>query len=194
MDLVERVFKKVDRQNFVPESLRDQANIDAPLPIGYGQTISQPSTVLRMLKWLGAKPSEKILDIGSGSGWTSAILSKIVKPFGGKVFAVERIPQLITFGKNNCDRIGADNVEFHEAGEEYGLPQYAPFDRILVSAAAMSLPTVLLRQLKIGGKMVVPVQNDILEITKTSDSEHETIVHPGYIFVPLIKSSYMPAR
>lgn len=185
MDAIERAFHTIDRQNFVPVSLRDQAYRDTPLPIGYGQTISQPWTVRRMLEWLDAQPNDKVMDVGSGSGWTTALLSEIIGP-EGKVYAVEIIPQLVEFGKNNCQNIGVKNAEFFQAGKEYGLPHLAPFDRILVSAAAKTLPMILVDQLKIGGKLVIPVNNDILEITKTSEKDYKTIVHPGFIFVPLI--------
>lgn len=185
MDLVERAFSKVDRQNFVPESLRDQAYIDAPLSIGFGQTISQPSTVKLMLKWLDVQPDGKVLDVGSGSGWTTALLSQIVGSHG-KVFAVELIPELVKFGRDNCESLGIKNVEFFQAGKEYGLSKYAPYDRVLVSASAKKLPQELITQLKIGGKLVIPVQNDILEITRTSDNDYKTITHSGFIFVPLI--------
>ena len=187
MDLVDRAFSKVDRQNFVPVPLRDQAYIDRPLPIGFGQTISQPYTVKLMLKWLDARPNDKVLDVGSGSGWTTALLSQIVGSHG-KVLAVERIPELVKFGRENCENLGIKNVEFFQAGKEYGLPKYAPYDRILVSASAKKLPLELVKQLKIGGKLVISVQDDILEITKIPNGDYKTIthLHPGFIFVPLI--------
>ena len=188
MNSVEYAFSKIDRQNFVPEYLRDQAYLDAPLPIGYGQSISQPSTVKLILQWLDAKPNETVLDVGSGSGWTTALLSEIVKP-NGKIFAVERIPELVKLGKDNCDRIGITNAKFFQSGKEYGLPQYAPFNRILVSAAASELPIELLDQLKANGKLIIPVEDDILEITKTTNN-YKTIIHPGFIFVPLIGSDF----
>lgn len=169
----------------MPEDLRDSAEIDAPLPIGYGQTISQPTTVRRMMHWLDAQPGDKVLDVGSGSGWTSALLSEIVGP-SGSVYAIERIPELLKFGQNNCKKLGIHNVNFFLAGKDYGLPKHAPFDRILVSASAKTLPEELLEQLAINGKLVIPIKNDILEITKTSDSDYTVQNHPGYVFVPLI--------
>lgn len=186
MDAIGKAFKTIHRKNFVPKNLRDEAYIDAPLPIGYGQTISQPSTVKNMLYWLGAQAGEKIMDVGSGSGWTTALLSQIVGE-KGKVFAVEIITELVKFGRNNCEKAGINNAEFFQAGKEYGLPQFSPFDRILVSASARRLPLELIDQLKIGGKLVIPVQEDILEITKISKKNFKTVTHPGYIFVPLIK-------
>lgn len=185
MNALDLAFQTVNRSAFVPASLRDIAEADKPLPIGYGQTISQPSTVRRMFEWLDASAGQTVLDIGSGSGWTTALLSTIVGD-DGKVFAVERIPELVRFGRENCKRFGITNAEFFEATGEYGLLSKAPYDRILVSAAASDLPRTLLFQLKIGGKMVIPVRNNILEITKLAPKRYDTKIHPGFVFVPLV--------
>lgn len=186
MDAIEKAFQTIHREDFVPKNLRYGAYIDTPLPIGYGQTISQPSTVKNMLRWLNVKPGQKIMDVGSGSGWTTALLSRLVG-LNGKVFAVEIIPELVKFGRSNCKKSGIRNAEFHQAGKDYGLPELAPFDRILVSASARQLPTKLIDQLKKGGKLVIPVLESILEIIKTSEKNFETVTHPGYVFVPLIQ-------
>ena len=185
MDPVEKAFAKVKRSNFVPEELAGSVGVDAPLPIGFGQTISQPTTVKWMLEWLEVEPGNQILDVGSGSGWTTALLSQLVGP-KGRIYAVERIPELVEFGRENCQRFGCKNVRFYQAGKQYGLPKYGPFDRILVSASAEKLPEELLDQLKTGGKLVIPVRHDILEIAKTAENEYETEAHPGFVFVPLI--------
>jgi len=185
MDAVEQAFKTIHREDFVLEYLRDQAAIDAPMPIGFGQTISQPSTVRMMLNWLGVRPGEKILDIGSGSGWTPALLSRLTGP-SGQVLAVEKVPELVKMGRDNCQKAGIKNVKFFQAGSQYGRLESAPYDRILVDASADKLPEVILSQLKVGGKLVIPIQNDILEITKTSDHGFDTETHPGFIFVPLL--------
>ncbi|MDB5165519.1 MAG: Protein-L-isoaspartate (D-aspartate) O-methyltransferase [Candidatus Saccharibacteria bacterium] len=185
MDVVEQAFREVNRTDFVPDAMRDKASIDAPLPIGFGQTISQPSTVRSMLRWLDAKPGNDVLDVGSGSGWTTALLSYIVGS-RGRVFAVERIPELVELGRDNINKDGVSNVQFFQAIKEIGLPEYSPYDRILVSASAQKLPKVLLGQLKTGGKLVVPVRNDILEITRTAKHGFRTKVHPGFVFVPLL--------
>ncbi len=177
-------FKVAARENFVLPIMKDQAYLDQPLPINEFQTISQPSTVYMMLEWLDPKPGDRTLDVGSGSGWTTALLAHLVGQ-KGRVYAVERIPELVEFGHDNCVRLGVKNAEFYEAGENLGLTQYAPYDRILVSASAPSLPESLVEQLKIGGKLVIPVKNDILEITRTSVDGHMTIKHPGFVFVPL---------
>lgn len=184
MSSVTAAFEKIDRTNFVPEELKTQANFDMPLPIGFGQMISQPTTVAYMLEWLGAEADDKVLDVGSGSGWTTALLSEIVGPMG-RVYAVELIPELAEIGRRNCEKLGITNVRFYEAGEKYGLPEHAPYSKILVSAAAETLPVELLGQLEVGGKLVVPVQHDILEITKYSANDYGTQKHSGFSFVPL---------
>lgn len=161
------------------------AKNDSPLPIGHGQTNSQPSTVRRMLEWLSAQPGDKVLDVGSGSGWTAALLSYIVGP-KGQVYAVEKVPELVEFGRRNNEKLDVKNVKFFKAGDIYGLPDHAPFNRILVSASAHELPLELIDQLKLYGKLVVPVQNDILEITKKTGGDYETKIHSGFVFVPLV--------
>ena len=185
MDSIEKAFLDVDRVNFVPDEAKDQVAIDAPLPIGFGQTISQPTTVKMMLEWLEPQSGDQVLDVGSGSGWAAALLANIIGP-RGRVYAVELIPELVQFGRDNCAKAGIKNVTFYRAGGVVGLPEHAPYDKILVSAAAQKLPKELLEQLKIDGKLVIPIKNDILEITKNSQSEAETVTHPGFSFVPLV--------
>ncbi|MEX1995186.1 MAG: protein-L-isoaspartate(D-aspartate) O-methyltransferase [Candidatus Saccharimonadales bacterium] len=185
MNRVDEAFCKADRRNFVVPAYRDSAFVDAPLPIGQGQTISQPTTVRMMLDWLDVRPGQKILDVGSGSGWTTALLSYLVGP-RGHVYAVERVPELVEFGQRNVERLGIKNASFHQAGDEFGLPDYTPYDRILVSAAANKVPQELKDQLKEGGKMVIPVHNDILEVTKQLDGKWDIKRHPGFVFVPLL--------
>ena len=176
---------KFKRSDFVPLWIRGMAGLDQPLPIGHGQTISQPSTVRQMLTWLAPQPGDKVLDIGSGSGWTSAILSELVGS-DGHIDAVERIPALVKFGRQNCAKYDIPNITFHQASDQLGLPEAAPYDRILVSAGAETLPSELLEQLRPGGKLVIPVENDILEITKHDDDTTDTVAHEGFVFVPLI--------
>ena len=185
MVTIEQAFKRIHRSDFIPESLHDRVNVDAPLPIGFGQTISQPSTVRLMLEWLDAQIGEKILDLGSGSGWTTALLSQIIGP-SGRVFAVERIPELVKMGRDNCNNVGIQNVIFFQAGKKYGLSKYSPYNRILVSASAKKLPEELLDQLKIGGRLVIPIKNSIYIINKIDNDNYETREHPGFVFVPLV--------
>jgi protein-L-isoaspartate(D-aspartate) O-methyltransferase len=183
--MVNKAFAKIKRRDFLPDETMDDVHIDAPLPIGFGQTNSQPSTVRMMLEWLEVEPGNKVLDVGSGSGWTSALLAFMVGP-KGKVFAVERISELVDFGQQNCSKYGFKNVKFYQAGDQVGLPAQAPFDRLLVSAAASKLPVGLVEQLKVGGKLVIPVKGDVLEITKNQGGELDVQTHPGFMFVPLI--------
>ncbi|MBX4199374.1 protein-L-isoaspartate O-methyltransferase [Candidatus Saccharibacteria bacterium] len=185
MDRVQEALNSVPRENFLPAYAKGQ-HVDVPLPIGFGQTNSQPTTVRMMLEWLEVEKGDTVLDVGSGSGWTTALLSHLVGP-SGKVCAVELIPELVEFGRDNCQRFGVRNAKFHQAGEAFGLPKYAPYDRILVSASARELPDELLDQIKVGGKMVIPVGRDILEIEKLSEDNYETRTHHGFVFVPLIK-------
>lgn len=181
-----QAFREVKRSNFLPKSEKSSANLDTALYIGYGQTNSQPTTVRMMLEWLDAQPGDKVLDVGSGSGWSTALLANIVG-LKAMVYAVERVPELVEFGKNNCLTSGITNAEFFKAGSAFGLPEHAPFDRILVSADSSELPDELLEQLKAGGKMVIPVRDVIYEVTKLSKTKNIIIKHPGFIFVPLVK-------
>ena len=185
MDRIDAAFEAVDRANFVPKELRGSVDIDAPLPIGYGQTNSQPYTVRMMLEWLGVQPGDKVLDVGSGSGWTTALLSHLVGP-KGRVYGVERVPELVEFGQENAERVGVKNARFFTAGDKFGWPEEGPYERILVSASADQLPQELVDQLKVGGKMVIPVHEDILEITKKSAGDLDIKKHPGFVFVPLL--------
>lgn len=185
MKSVDDALHHVHRRDFLLEDVKERAELDAPLPIGYGQTNSQPYTVRLMLEWLEVEEGQKVLDIGSGSGWTSALLAHLVGD-KGSVYAIETIPQLVEFGRKNCEKLGIKNVKFFEAGEELGLPKYAPYDRILVSASAGQFPEELLDQLAAPGKLVIPVGETIYEVEKDSSGNITTDEHPGYVFVPLV--------
>jgi protein-L-isoaspartate(D-aspartate) O-methyltransferase len=106
----------------------------------------------------------------------------------GQVYAVEKIPELVEFGKGHCRNIGIKNADFYEAGGIFGLPEYAPYDRILVSASTLELPQELLLQLKAGGRIVIPIGNSVMAIDKIDENNYETREHRGYVFVPLVKS------
>lgn len=186
MNKLDQAFSATPRENFVLPDQRELASLDQPLPIGHGQTISQPTTVRLMLEWLDARSGDRVLDVGSGSGWTSALLSHLVGS-KGRVAAVELVSELVEFGRANCARLGLKNVIFYQAGESLGWPESAPYDRILVSAAADGVPTELIQQLKIGGKLVVPVHNDIVVLAKLDQNGRiELERHPGFAFVSLI--------
>ena len=184
--LIIQAFKKVDRKDFVLPEYRDSAYLDEALPIGFGQTISQPLTVAFMMELLAPQGGGRILDVGSGSGWTIALLGEIAGQ-SGKVFGVERIPELVAFGRNNLAKYKFENAEILLVGKELGLPQEAPFDRILVSAAAEELPQELINQLKIGGRMVIAIRNSIWKIERMDESSVKKEEHSGFSFVPLIQ-------
>lgn len=183
-DRIDEALRAAPRKTFLPEEVRRYADEDRPIQIGYDQTNSQPSTVRRMLTWLDVQPGNNILDVGSGSGWTTALLARLAGP-NGKVRAVEKIPALLEFGKSNCEAAGIKNATFHEAGEHFGFPERAPYDRILVSADADELPPELLGQLKPEGIMVIPVGSSILVIKKHAGKTLTIDTHTGFSFVPL---------
>lgn len=178
-------FQAIDRADFVgPSYDRQTAYLDDALPIAAGQTISQPTTVAFMLERLDPQLGEKILDVGAGSGWTTALLANVVGPTG-RVYGVERITELVRFGQNNLEPYHFPWATIEQAGATYGKPDKAPFDRILTSAAADELPTDLVKQLKVGGRLVIPIQNSIWQIDKLSATETASQEFPGFVFVPL---------
>ncbi len=188
-DLIIGAFSEINRAEFVPEELEREAEENMALPIGFGQTISQPLTVAFMLELLDPGRGQRILDVGSGSGWTTALLSHIAGT-GGKVIGLERIEKLKKVGQKNADKYGFVKkgiAEFYVADGSIGFPPGMPFDRILVSAAANRIPEELKRQLKIGGKMVIPVKNSIVYLEKKSETDFYKEEYPGFIFVPLIE-------
>ena len=177
-------FGEIDRANFVLEEYEDEAYGDYPLPIGHGQTISQPLTVAFMLDLLQPEAGDKVLDVGSGSGWTTALLAQIVGP-AGRVWGLELVPELVKFGSENLAKYNFSYADIRQAGEILGLPDEAPFDRILVSAAGQVLPQGLIDQLKVGGRLVIPIQNSVWKIDKLSETEIDKTEFSGFAFVPL---------
>jgi len=187
-DLIIDAFSEINRMEFVPKELESEADSNIALPIGFGQTISQPLTVAFMLELLDPRRDQKILDVGSGSGWTTALLSYIVGS-QGKVIGIEMLDELKKFGEKNVDKYGYVKkgiAEFYTADGSIGFPPGAPFDRILVSAAADKVPQALKDQLKIGGKMVMPVKNSLVYLEKKSEQDFYKEDYPGFAFVPLI--------
>lgn len=150
---VMRVVGKVPRHEFVPENQKRYAYENRPLPIGFGQTISQPFIVALMTVLLEAGPGQKVLEVGTGSGYQAAVLSELV----GRVYSVEIIPELAEEAAARLKRLGYENVEVRKGDGYYGWEEHAPFDGILVTAAGSHIPPPLVRQLKPGGKMVIPV-------------------------------------
>ena len=188
-------FRKIKREDFLLPGDEDQAEVNAPLSIGFSQTISQPLTVAFMLELLQAKPDDKVLDVGSGSGWTCALLAEIVGE-SGKVYGIERIRELKEFAKKNIKKynfIDKGIAQIFCSDGYKGLPEFAPFDKIIVAAAAEETPKKLLKQLKVGGRMVLPVgrqyeSQDIVVIDKVGEDKFEEKRFPGFVFVPLVKS------
>ena len=172
----------------MPEDTKVLAEINEAMPIGLGQTISQPLTVAFMLEELQPEAGDKILDVGSGSGWTTALLSQIVGD-EGKIIAIEIIPRLKKFGEKNVAKynfIKKGLVKFVCADGSKGYKKEAPFDKILCSAAAEKIPQNWRNQLKIGGRIVAPVKNSIWVLIKKSEKEFKEKEHPGFSFVPLV--------
>jgi len=195
-----KAFREVKRVDFLPKEIKDLAELNEALSIGYGQTISQPLVVAFMLELLQPQPGDKILDVGSGSGWTSALLSKIVGK-EGKVIAIDIVPELVEFSKKNVAKynflapyrtegsgagIEKGIVEFFCADGSKGYEKEAPYDKILASASAETLPQVWKEQLKIGGRIVTPIGSSIWLFIKKSEKNLEEIEYPGFAFVPLI--------
>jgi protein-L-isoaspartate(D-aspartate) O-methyltransferase len=183
-----QAFQKIKRQDFLPEDMKGLADLDRALPIGFGQTISQPLVVAFMLEQLDPQPGHKILDIGSGSGWTSALLAEIVGS-KGKVIAIEIVPELKEFGEKNTSKynfIKKGIVDFICIDGSKGYLKEAKFDRILASASGRELPLAWKEQLKIKGRIVAPIGTSIWTFIKKSKNSFEEIEHPGFAFVPLI--------
>ena len=185
-------FGAIDRADFVPEELKSRAYADEALPIGGGQTISQPYTVAFILNLLDPRRGEKIMDVGAGSGWQTALLAHVVGNTG-KVFAIERVPELCEFGRVNVSKynfIASGVVEWFCQDATSGLPDKAPMDKIIAAASIVDLkvPKAWEEQLKVGGKMVVPIGNSIWLFIKQPDGTFHEKEFPGFIFVPFIKN------
>lgn len=180
-----KAFRAIDRADFVAPGYEGQAYVDTALPIGEGQTISQPTVVALMLEMLAPRPGEKILDVGSGSGWTTALLAHCIGR-SGRVIGVELVPELVVFGRNNLAKYDLPHATISEAGDVMGNPDEAPYDKILVSAAASrAAPDDLVRQLAAPGAMVIPVQSAIVRIARDAHGNESRQRHEGFAFVPL---------
>jgi protein-L-isoaspartate(D-aspartate) O-methyltransferase len=178
-------MRKVPRHEFLPEAIRSQAYGDHALPIGEGQTISQPYMVALMTELLALKGDERVLEIGTGSGYQAAILAELCQ----KVFTVERVKTLADRARATLDRLGYTNVAMKVFDGTYGWKEMAPFDGIIVTAAAPKVPDALLEQLKEGGRLVIPVgerySQVLLRVVKSASGATTTTSVPC-MFVPLI--------
>ena len=201
-------FRNIKRVDFLPaealakaglpDDLRDLAELNEALLIGHDQTISQPLVVAFMLELLQPQPGDKILDIGSGSGWTTALLASVLSQ-KSKVIGIEIIPELAEFGRKNVAKYnfvekGIAEIVCADGSNGYG--KESPYDRILASASLQAespessrrndLPKAWKEQLKIGGRIVTPIGNSIWLFIKKSKDEFEGIEYPGFVFVPLV--------
>jgi protein-L-isoaspartate(D-aspartate) O-methyltransferase len=178
-------MREVPRHLFVPPAWRSEAYSDKPLPIDEGQTISQPYMVAMMLQLLALQGNERVLEVGTGSGYQAAVLSRLA----AQVYSLEYFPALAAHARNLLHRLGYSNVQVLVGDGGCGLPAYAPYDGIIVAAAAPRPPTPLLRQLAAGGRLVIPVgttsRQEILRITRHAEAyQEERGVHCR--FVPLL--------
>jgi protein-L-isoaspartate(D-aspartate) O-methyltransferase len=176
---------RVPRERFVPPELRIHAYENRPLPIGYGQTISQPLIVAVMTAAIDLRGDENVLEVGTGSGYQAALLSRLA----AHVVTVERVPELARQAGRTLAELGYDNVEVHVAGETLGWPEGAPYDAIIVTAGAPRVPHELVEQMRIGGRMAVPVGGrDLQELVQVVRSpEGPVIINLGACrFVPLV--------
>ncbi|MCP6719352.1 MAG: protein-L-isoaspartate O-methyltransferase [Patescibacteria group bacterium] len=181
-------FRKIKRVDFLPEDIKNLAELNEALPIGNDQTISQPLVVAFMIEQLQAQKGEKILDVGSGSGWTTAILSEIVGK-KGRVMAIEVVSELKEFGEKNVAKynfIEKGITEFICADGSKGYEKEAPFDKVLASASAQKVPKAWRKQLKVGGRIVTPIKSSIWVFVKETENIFKEIEYPGFVFVPLI--------
>jgi len=181
-------FQKIDRIDFVLEEYKNEAYGNYPLPIGFGQTISQPLTVAFMLELLEPKPGEKILDVGAGSGWQTSLLAYLAGE-QGRVIAIEIIPELKKFAETNIEKynfIKIGRVELILGDGSKGYQKEAPFDKIIAAAAALSIPPAWKEQLKIGGVIVAPVGQNIVVLKKLNQNEFSQKQYFGFNFVPLV--------
>ena len=178
-----RAMEAVPRHLFIPEEHRDQAYSDAPQPIGWGQTISQPYIVALMTELLELRPGDKVLEIGTGSGYHAAVLSRVA----GEVYTIEIIDQLGRQAKTTLQQLGYQNVHVKVGDGYQGWPGEQPFDAIILTAAPPKIPQPLIDQLKVGGRMVVPVGSyvqDLMLLTKTAQGVEKRTVAPVR-FVPM---------
>ncbi len=185
---LDEAFAAAPRVWFLPPAERRFAELDRPLPIGHGQTNSQPTTVRHLLEHLDVRPGQRVLDVGCGSGWTTALLAHLVGP-DGVVVGVEIVPELVELGRANLAGAGVPNARIEAADPHVlGHPAGAPYDRVLVSAEAHDVPTSLLGQLREDGVLVVPVAGRLAVVRRSGPHAEPEVRRVGhYAFVPLLE-------
>jgi len=181
-------FSEVKRENFISKDLTEKAYEDTALPIGHGQTISQPYTIALMLSELNLKNGQKVLEVGSGCGYVLALMSELVGK-KGKIFGIEIVPELAKMSEKKL--ISYKNIKVFNRNGFEGFPEKAPFDRILLSAGCRVVPEPLMGQLKVGGILVAPkgsrFEQEIIVIRRKSKNEFELLKKiPGFVFVPFV--------
>jgi protein-L-isoaspartate(D-aspartate) O-methyltransferase len=184
---IEAALRKVPRDRFVPERSLDMAWENTALSIGYGQTISQPFVVALMTQLLELTPESRILEIGTGSGYQAALLGELA----GEVYSIEVVPELAELAKTRLAEMGYANVHVRAGNGRLGWPEAAPFDGVIVTAAAEEIPASLVEQLRPGGRMVIPVNTswygqDLILGVRGEDGELQTRNILGVVFVPLV--------
>ncbi len=188
-------MRDVPRQEFVPADLRGYAYDDGPLPIGDGQTISQPYMVAYMTEALELSPGDRVLEIGTGSGYAAAVLSRIVT----EVHTVERIAGLAAAARERLHRLFYTNILIHVGDGSLGLPEHAPYDAIVVTAGAPEIPHPLMEQLAIGGRLVVPVGHNLtfqtlIRVRRVGRDDYRRESLMAVMFVPLIGAAGWESR
>ena len=192
---VRRVMRKVARHRFVPEDLEEAAYVDQPLPIGYGQTISQPYIVAFMTEQLDLTPEHKVLEIGTGSGYQAAVLAELVD----QVFTIEIVEELGRRAERTLSALEYNNVHVRIGNGYLGWPEEAPFDRIILTAAPENLPETLVEQLTPGGRLVAPVgpvygSQEIIVLDKGRDGRIRRRSVLPVRFVPMVDAPTQPQR
>lgn len=177
-------FLAIDRADFVLDKYKDDAYTDIPLPIGHGFFTSQPGTIAFMLEKLKARPGQKILEIGTGSGYLTALLAKIIGP-SGKIFSIEYVPELKDFAESNLKKYRFKNITLITGDGKRGWPGETTFNRIISSAEARKIPKAWKRQLAVGGTILTPFNSHILKLTKISKNKFKEEKFPAFEFVKL---------
>lgn len=192
---VMEALARVKREAFVSPSQESAAYVNGPLPIGYGQTISQPFIVALMTDLADLEPEHVVLEIGTGSGYQTAILAELVR----EVYTIEMIPELATQARERLSRLGYENVHLRSGDGNAGWPEHAPYDAILVTAAAPRVPPALVEQLKPGGRMIIPIGawpsgQDLIIIEKDGFGETRQRAVLPVAFVPLVGGERRPGK